>query len=307
MNSPLVSIGLPVFNGEKWIARALGSLLKQDYSNIEIVVSDNASTDNTMSIIKEFAKESNKVHPISNEINIGQWNNFRKVLSESRGKYFFWAGVDDYWETTFVSSLVAELELDDKYAAALPATILISENSGEEKGRIRFKGKYCPNGATRLTLTGMIVSPLKYNYYICGIFRRELLNQAIKYCPDIPSSDRWCLLQFALEYEFRYVDEFLYLRTIRDQPLYDRYPDDDLSKMKKIADNKWFDFSPVPVVWKMLNLSTVVKARTKKYIPVVIIQLFFQRVILGFRRAGRSFIVRLMPRAVQKYLLRVPG
>ena len=78
MEYPLVSIGMPVFNGEKWVDRALDSLLKQDYPNIEIVISDNASLDNTLDIINKYDEQHKNISVIQNSINVGILNNFKK-------------------------------------------------------------------------------------------------------------------------------------------------------------------------------------------------------------------------------------
>ena len=301
MKSPLVSIGMPVYNGEQWIRRSLNSLLQQDYPNIEIIVSDNVSDDATYKIVNEYVKLHENINVSQNDENVGIVSNFKKVLSKSSGKYFFWAGVDDLWESKFVSALVAELELDDKYAVALPGTRLVAEDTGEELGQVRFQGRACPNNVSRLKLTSMIVSPLKYNFYICGIFRRDILIQAFKYCPDIPSSDRWFLLQLALEYQFRYIDELFYVRTIRNKLLHERYPGEDLSEKKKVTDTKWFDYKPIPSVLSMLIRSEIVNKKYRVYIPYVLMQLFLQRTILGVRKMGRPIIVNILPRFLQKY------
>ena len=71
MNSPLVSIGMPVFNGEKSLARALDALLEQDYSNIEVIVSDNGSSDRTPEICQEFLKKDSRVKYYHSPKNLG--------------------------------------------------------------------------------------------------------------------------------------------------------------------------------------------------------------------------------------------
>lgn len=107
---PLVNIGVPVFNGEKGLVRALDSLLKQDYSNLEIIISDNASTDATSEICQKYAREDYRVKYYRAEENLGVIWNFNRVFELSSGKYFMWTAHDDYREPSFVSACVEKME-----------------------------------------------------------------------------------------------------------------------------------------------------------------------------------------------------
>lgn len=107
---PLVSIGVPVFNGEKGLARALDSLLEQDYPNLEIIVSDNASTDATPEICREYASKDSRVKYCRSEKNLGSVWNFNRVFELSTGKYFMWAAHDDQRELSFVSACIEKME-----------------------------------------------------------------------------------------------------------------------------------------------------------------------------------------------------
>ena len=84
---PLVSIGLPVFNGEKSLSNALNSLLKQDYANLEIIISDNGSTDRTSQICKDFMQKDSRIKYYRSSENRGSNWNFNRVFELSSGKY----------------------------------------------------------------------------------------------------------------------------------------------------------------------------------------------------------------------------
>jgi len=107
---PLVSIGVPVFNGEKGLARALGSLLGQDYINLEIIISDNGSTDTTPDICKKYVQKDSRVTYYRSEKNRGVIWNFNRVAELSSGKYFMFAAHDDQRELSFVSACVEKME-----------------------------------------------------------------------------------------------------------------------------------------------------------------------------------------------------
>jgi glycosyltransferase involved in cell wall biosynthesis len=108
---PLVSVGMPVFNGAKHLADALQSVLSQDYGNFEVVVCDNASDDATPAIASGFAERDPRVRYVRNPENIGLLPNFRRVRDEAAGKYFCWLGHDDLLsDPSYLSTTVAYLE-----------------------------------------------------------------------------------------------------------------------------------------------------------------------------------------------------
>lgn len=106
---PLVSIGMPVYNGEAFVETALRALLAQDYPRLEIVISDNASTDGTEAICRRLVAEDPRLRYERNATNIGAMPNFMRVLQQANGPYFMWAAHDDLWNPRFVSLLVAAL------------------------------------------------------------------------------------------------------------------------------------------------------------------------------------------------------
>ena len=109
-NCPLVSIGLPVFNGQKGLARALDSLLEQDYPNLEINISDNASTDTTPEICGRYILKDARVKYSRLDENLGAIENFNQVFKLSSGKYFMWAADDDHREPSFIRACVEKME-----------------------------------------------------------------------------------------------------------------------------------------------------------------------------------------------------
>lgn len=107
---PLVSIGLPVYNGERYLKEALDSLLAQTYKNFEIIISDNASSDKTAEICEAYLLKDKRIKYIRQSKNIGQVANFNFVLEKSEGKYFMWAAHDDLWDERFIEKCVLALE-----------------------------------------------------------------------------------------------------------------------------------------------------------------------------------------------------
>lgn len=110
---PAVSIGLPVFNGENYVREAIDSLLAQTFTDFELLVSDNASTDQTQSICEAYALRDPRVRYVRQDKNLGAGRNFEFVLDHARGTYFMWAAHDDTWAANWLEVLVAAIRVDD--------------------------------------------------------------------------------------------------------------------------------------------------------------------------------------------------
>jgi glycosyltransferase involved in cell wall biosynthesis len=113
-----LTVGMPVFNGELTIADALKSVLSQTYSNIRVVISDDASTDNTEAICKEIASKDNRVIYVRQMRNIGLYANFQYVLQQADTKYFTWASQDDLRSSNFLEENLRFLEQNIEYVGS---------------------------------------------------------------------------------------------------------------------------------------------------------------------------------------------
>jgi hypothetical protein len=107
---PIVSIGLPVYNGENFLRQAVETLLAQDYAHFELIISDNGSVDGTEKICREFQARDSRIRYVRHAENRGSPWNFKYVADEARGKYFLWAAHDDLWSPSFLGKCVAMLE-----------------------------------------------------------------------------------------------------------------------------------------------------------------------------------------------------
>ena len=214
-SKPLVSIGMPVYNGEKFIRRALDALVGQDYENFELIISDNASTDATWEICQEYAARDARLKLHRNEQNQGILANFRAVLYLSSGTYFMWAAVDDSWHPQFISTLVDELENHADAGAAMCAVEVVNEE-GSLVDTIRFTGGDDPNRKGYFRMFWGVASPLKkkYNLFICGLMRTRLAQKAFTTLPRVTNGDRIFVGLLSLATRFRYSDRALYTRRV---------------------------------------------------------------------------------------------
>lgn len=183
-SQPLVSVGLPVKNGKAGLRRALDNLLMQPYQNIEIIISDNASEDETWRICVEAAQTDARVHYVRQETPISGVDNFNYVLDAARGKYFLWAAYDDYRSDDFIITLVAHLEQTPRAVLAYGDTVLCYPNG--EIISCKFDFATTGKGAiARLWKT----SQIQY-FHVYGMWRREMLDGIrFRNCPfwaDMP-------------------------------------------------------------------------------------------------------------------------
>jgi glycosyltransferase involved in cell wall biosynthesis len=115
-NQPLLTIGIPTYNRVMQLGRAIETALNQDYNNIEVIVSDNASTDETESFCRQYCASEARLKYIRQAENLGPTANFTAVLKAASGDYFMWLGDDDWLDTGYAGSCARELSSDPKLA-----------------------------------------------------------------------------------------------------------------------------------------------------------------------------------------------
>lgn len=129
--TPKISIGLPVYNAERFLRESLESILAQTFGDFELVISDNASTDSTHEICAEYARTDRRIRLHRNARNLGAADNFNRVFRLSRAEYFKWAAYDDVCSPRLLERCLEVLEIEPRIALCYPKTVLIDEN-GEE-------------------------------------------------------------------------------------------------------------------------------------------------------------------------------
>jgi glycosyltransferase involved in cell wall biosynthesis len=125
---PRVSIGLTVFNSERYLDESIQSLLSQTFQDFELIISDNASTDRTKDIALTYAARDHRVRYVRNRMNIGVAGNFNQVFRLSSGEFFKWAAYDDLCAPDFLFRCVEVLDRDRAVVLAYPRTAGIDEH-----------------------------------------------------------------------------------------------------------------------------------------------------------------------------------
>ena len=145
---PLVSIGLPTFNGAKSLARAINSALNQDYQNIELVISDNASSDDTEAVCRDAANRDKRIKYLCQETNVGPIANFRDVLSRSTGQFFMWLADDDWLDSSYVGRCAEFLSEHADYSLVCGKAKYFRDGKPESDGT--FSNILHENGRARI-------------------------------------------------------------------------------------------------------------------------------------------------------------
>lgn len=200
---PRVSIGLPVYNGARYLARALDSILGQTYSDYEVIIADNASTDATRRICESYASTDQRIRYFRNPRNLGAAPNFNRVFELATGEYFKWAAYDDELEPDFLNSCVRELDTHPEAVLCYTRVRIIDEHS-------QVTEEYIPEPQTvgiqpHKRFRNLILYPhLATQLY--GLLRSAVLVRT-SLLGSFPSSDEVLLAQLGLMGEFLEVPE----------------------------------------------------------------------------------------------------
>lgn len=209
---PRVSIGLAVYNGERYLAEAIDSILAQTFDDFELIICDNASTDATEEICRGYCERDSRVTYSRNETNIGPAANHNRIFHLARGEFFKWAAHDDACKPEFVERCIQALDSDPSIVLAATKVQRIDEASqplapydyelladsprAHERVRGQIRGHQC--------------------YEIFGLIRREALLKTDLF-GDYFACDAILLMRLVLMGRFYEAPEPLFLSRSHPQ------------------------------------------------------------------------------------------
>jgi glycosyltransferase involved in cell wall biosynthesis len=205
-NEPEVSIGMPVYNGACYLADAIEAVCAQSYRNLQIIICDNASTDDTQAICERFARIDRRIEYIRQPRNVGAAANFNHCVALASGKYFKWAAHDDLIEPSFVERCVEVLERNPDAVLCQSQVKIIDENGAwlatHDPGMF---GTGSPDRIARLG--GRLTT--SWCKEVFGLIRKDALERSVL-IGGYPASDEVLLAELALRGRFIILPERLF-------------------------------------------------------------------------------------------------
>lgn len=212
-STPKVSVGLPVYNGADYLDGAIESILNQTFTDLELIICDNASTDETPDIIEKWAKRDSRIFVHRNPENLGGAANFNKVMKLARGRYFRWTGHDDLLDPTMIEECVTVLdEADDSVALVAPTTTFI-DGEGTHTGVTNPLELTEPGTVSRFSHA---LRRVGRGEPLFGLMRTGVV-QSIGGMGTFPSADLLLMSELALRGRFIRIEKPLFYRRIHPE------------------------------------------------------------------------------------------
>ena len=236
-----VNIGMPVYNEAQYISKAIESVLNQEFTDFQLVIFDNASTDNTIDICEQYVAQDRRIRVVKNPVNIGVSDNFKKAFEESNSPYFVWISGHDLWHPQFLAKCVDGLENNPSVVLYYPRSTWIDDTDrdlGEIGRSIETRG-LDPVSRFQIVLWGMGYGSPTY-----GLLRSSALKQVTLGTKAV-GLDNIILNELSLLGDIGYLDEPLhYVRKLADFGSWESY-------ISKIFDRELSEFSGMDLFWMM--------------------------------------------------------
>jgi glycosyltransferase involved in cell wall biosynthesis len=206
-----VTIGMPVYNGAISIHRALDTLLAQTFQDFQLIISDNASTDQTEQICRKYEKQDPRIKYVRQQSNIGAINNFKYVVTTAKSEFFMFAAHDDEWDPEFLDANLIGLRNRRGICASFCNVLCVNER-GERLKIVKFDGDALEL-KSRYSLIRGALRQNKLNFFIYGVFKTEVLKKY--FAKEINFIDRWFLIAAAIDgHRFAHIKKTMYRRQI---------------------------------------------------------------------------------------------
>lgn len=242
---PRVSIGVPIYNEERFLDASLLSLRAQDYPNLEILISDNASTDGTLAICERHAREDPRIRVSRVEVNCGPVPNFQRALTLASGEFFMWAAGHDVWSPNLISECVALLKENPEASLAFGSSCWIDAEGAPME---RFSGWTDTRGMAPIARLFTIFWGNMHP--VLGLMRAAQLR-ACAPMPNLAGGDLVLLSELALRGDFLHAPRALWSRReFRTERTYDdklkRYASTS-SRISRSRLQRWFPLLRLPL------------------------------------------------------------
>jgi len=280
----IVIIGVPVFDGGVYIKRALESIRSQTLKNFTVIISDNASTDDTGKICQSLSEVDGRFVYKKQDVNIGALGNFQSLLTYANAEYFVFLAADDYWEPTFLERNISRLEIEKSSIASI--------------SRVDFRkdDEFILNSNGDYEISGTITERLQKYFSFCSdnsrfyaVYRRAVIQEALRDPPNCHAADWYISALTLMKGEHLCVDEILMHREIAEADRYSRSVKADNSKYLigeyfPVLPLTFAIFHRLPFAVFLKILGSMLRLNRDKHVEYVIF------------KHGASFYTRLLAR-----------
>jgi glycosyltransferase involved in cell wall biosynthesis len=284
---PTLSIGMPLYNAGSYLRSALDTLLAQDETSFELLISDNVSTDGTEEVCREYAQRDPRIRYMRLTEHVGPGENFLAVLGRARAPYFMWAAHDDRWEPTFVSRIVGELKRNpDALLGFCQFDVLIHATGGSvpvPRISMPFGGTYFE------TCLAFMRNPVSNAFY--GIFRRDaLVVSAWSRAGLCDFSDILLVLEMATRGSILIVPDLLFHAGVVGGPT--RAPKSFARSRRKGFDYAYGEYyrRAARLLWNAPHFSIVERVRLQLYLAGQVLTMMSMHERAGMSRLQAMFI-----------------
>lgn len=260
---PRLTIGLPVYNGERYLAQAIDALLGQTYENFELIISDNASIDATAEICRSYERADSRVRYSRRPSNIGAAPNHNFLVREARGELFKWAGADDLFARDLLERCIGildeypEVVLAHSWTGAIDGTNNVTQTleyplaTDASAAPERFRSMLFGDGNAD---SGMIRADDMYGVMRTRVLRRVAPQNSFYH------ADRVFMTEVALHGPFRQIPDWLYFR--RNHSNRPQYASPTIqgwcANMDPRRRNKWLNPAPRLLAEFLLGYATAI-------------------------------------------------
>ena len=212
-DEPLVTIGVPVYNGERFLAQCLDSLLSQTFRDYTLLISDNASTDSTAEICKRYVRSDTRVRYHRNDINIGLYGNFNFLLRSARTRYVKLASADDFWAPAMLGDAVKAMERDPSLVLCCPKAVLVDKDGREIRRYETSLHLIEDDPVVRFT---RVLTEIGLVNQLMGVMRTDMVRSALQLMNE-PGADTVFLAELSLYGKTMEIPEYQYFRRFHEE------------------------------------------------------------------------------------------
>ena len=286
-NLPLVSVAMCTYNGEKYLKEQLDSIINQKYKNIEIIITDDCSNDNTISIIKQYQKKHKQIKLYKNQKNLGFIKNFEKAISLCQGDYIALADQDDIWKKDKIKNFVKDISNN----ILIYSDAIIINEEGEEQNHFLVSPK-------KNLIKGNNNKAFLFNNCISGntlMFKKELIPHILPIPDKVSFHDIWIAFVASTYGKITYTDRSFTLYRRYSEQITSKRKNDYKNFLQRLKEKEKIKLKDIKISLNNLEAYLTVKALDNKTKHII------NRIIKHYKNFHNCFYDKELKQLLLKY------